>query len=177
MPIDLEVTVSGFNEALAHIQKVKDYVDSSPKEVGIAGLNAAGSIFEQNFDAEGVGFGVGGWASLADSTVAKREALGFGGEHPILIRYGDLREITATTLRVAGGSGTFSMTDNGGAQIGVEITAGDFGATARAFGEKSLNQNPTQTAPARPYWFTSATVTRAVRKRAVDTLAAGIQRL
>ncbi len=176
MPIRLEVSVVGFGEALAHIKKVQEYVDQSPEEVGMAGVNAAGTIFEKNFDLEGKG-GAGGWVDLADSTVAERVRKGFPGEHPILIRYGDLRAITGTSLRVAGGSGIFGMTDADGKSIRVDINAGSHGAIVTASGEKSLNQNPTQYAPARPYWFVNSAVLGAVRKRAVETLAYGIQRL
>lgn len=173
----LTVTVDGFDKALAYIRRVQKSVDTSQEELALAGLNAAGTIFEKNFDSEGTGFGLGGWADLAESTVQDRERKGFGGEHPILIRYGDLRTITATSLRVAGGSGTFGATDADGRSIRVDINAGTHGVIARATGDKAWNQVPTAHAPARPFWFTTKTVQYAVRKRAVETLAYRIERL
>lgn len=174
----LTVTTTGMRQAYAHLNKVLDYVqDKSREDVALAGFNAAGTIFEQNFDAEGRGFGLGGWDDLADKTVEERERKGFGGEHPILIRYGDLRLITATSLRTAGGSGTFGVTDPDGRTIRVELNIGQNGGYAQASGMKAWNQVPTRNAPARPFWFTTKTVTRAIRRRAVATLADNIERL
>lgn len=178
MPIKMTLKVTGFDKALAHIKKVYDYMDDHAGEDSTkAGFNAAGTVFEKNFIAEGTGFGLGGWADLAESTVRKREAAGFGGEHPILFRYGDLRVITATSLRVADGSGTFAATDPEGKTIMVELNMGKDGGYARATGDKAWNQVQTATAPARPFWFTTRTVEIAVRKRVVETLADNIGRL
>ena len=177
MPYKITTTVTGMQAALAHIRKVEDYINGAGKDVATAGFNAAGTIFEKNFDAEGRGFGLGGWDDLAESTIAERERKGFSGEHPILVRYGELRAITATSLRTAGGSGTFGSTDPDGKTIRVELNIGDNGGYATASGMKAWNQVPTRNAPARPFWFTTKTVTRAIRTRAVDTLALGIERL
>jgi len=48
----------------------------------------------QNFASEGAlfDFGFGGWDALADSTVRQRERLGYGGEGPIELRTGELRD-------------------------------------------------------------------------------------
>lgn len=176
--IRLETTFTGWKMAIEHVEKVVKYVEGpGKKDVTIAAFNAAGSIFEKNFDSEGVGFGVGGWADLADSTVKKREALGFSGSHPILVRYNDLRTITATSLRIAGGSGTFSATDPQGRRIEVSLNISEGNSWAVASGEKALNQNQTKYAPARPFWFTTKTVQFAVRRRAVETLADKIEKL
>ena len=177
MPYRITVTLNGFGSALKHIRKTYDYVNDGGAEFTTAAFNAAGTVFEQNFAREGTGFGLGGWADLADSTVRKRERAGFGGEHPILVRYGDLRMITATALRVAGGSGMFSATDPDGKTISVSLNIGKNGGYAQATGDKAYNQVPTTYAPARPFWFTTTTVTRAIRKRVVETIASGISRL
>jgi hypothetical protein len=178
MPYSITVSFTGLAAAVGHLTKVTDYLDSKAvTDISLAAVNAAGTIFEQNFDAEGKGFGLGGWDDLADSTVRERESKGFGGAHPILIRYGDLRMFTATALRVAGGSGIFGTTDADGKTINVSLNVGQRGAIVIASGEKALNQNPTKYAPARPYWFTTKTVMYAVRRRAVDVLATNIERL
>lgn len=178
MPIRMTVTFDGFGKAMAHLKKVQDYIDDHAGEDATrAGFNAAGTVFEKNFIAEGTGFGLGGWADLEESTVRKREAAGFSGEHPILFRYGDLRVITATSLRIADGSGTFSATDPTGKTIMVQLHMGQDGGYARASGDKAWNQVQTRNAPARPFWFTTRTVEIAVRKRVVETLADNIGRL
>lgn len=177
MTFRMTVTMPGIEKALLHVKKVLKYVEQSGPEVALAGFNAAGAIFEKNFDAGGKGFGIGGWEPLAESTVRERERKGFSGDRPILIRYHDLRTISATALRVAGGSGTFSATDPDGKTVRMTLNVGRDGGHAQITGDKAWNQVETRTAPARPFWFTTATVTRAVRKRAVETLADNIARL
>jgi len=178
MPIRMTVTMPGFAKAVAHIKKVLHYVDDSGEEVSLAGFNAAGDIFERNFDAGGKGYGLGGWEPLQASTQDDRRRKGFSPERPILIRYHDLRTISATALRVAGGSGTFSATDPDGHTVSMDLRVGRNGGYAQITGDKAWNQVPlTNGTPARPFWFTTTTVTRAIRKRAVFTLAQGIGRL
>lgn len=59
--------------------------------------------FADNFATEGGGFGGwSSWAPLAASTVADRERHGYGGEHPILVRTGEL--MASTTVRGAPGN-------------------------------------------------------------------------
>lgn len=52
------------------------------------GGDALRRAFAENFSSEGHGE----WANLASMTVEERRALGYAGEHPILVREGDLRE-------------------------------------------------------------------------------------
>lgn len=179
MPYSISISVVGMTGAIAHINKVNKYLNNDAGEdVTRAAFNAAGGIFERNFDAEGRGFGVGGWASLADKTVEDRERLGFGGEHPILFRYGELRQAAGSSLRTAGGSLSFTSTDPQGKTVRLELNIGKDGGYASLSGDKAWNQVRTDTRsphPARPYWFTTATVLRAIRKQAVDTLAHNIE--
>jgi len=175
MPIRLTVSVTGFDLALARIKAVDKVVHNSGKDVSLAALNAMGKIFQRNFSSEGGE--VGGWAELADSTVRERTSQGFSGTNPILIRYGDLREWTATNLRTVSGSGTFGATDAGGKSIQVSVKSGNSGTIVTASGVKSLNQNPTKYAPARPYWFTTTAVQQAARTAAVKALAANIKKM
>ncbi|HLZ20725.1 MAG TPA: phage virion morphogenesis protein [Ktedonobacterales bacterium] len=60
--------------------------------------------FRQNFDYEGdlLDKQDDGWAALADATVLDRTRRGFGGEHPILVRAGDLQ--ASVTARGAPGN-------------------------------------------------------------------------
>lgn len=177
MSIKMTATFDGLTKAVVHLKKVLDYVDNSGEDIALAGFNAAGTIFEKNFDAGGKGSGLGGWAALKEKTVAERERKGFGGERPILIRYHDLRTISASALRVAGGSGTFSATDPDGKTIRMTLNVGKDGGYAQITGDKAWNQVKTRNAEARPFWFTTATVIKAVRKRAIATLADNIERL
>jgi hypothetical protein len=85
--------------------------------------------------------------------------------------------MTTTNLRVAGGSGIFSATDNDGKSIRVSMNIGTHGAIVTASGEKAYNQLETRTAPARPFWFVTKTVENAMRKSAVYVLADKIERL
>ena len=175
----IDVSFTGLRQAVDHLHKVVDYVNKdSKKDVTVGAFNAAGSVFERNFISEGSGFGLGGWADLEESTVRKREAAGFGGEHPILTRYHDLRQITATSLRVADASGTFAATDADGKTIRVSLNiSGTGNSFAQATGDKAWNQVQTSNHPARPFWFTTKTVQNAIRKGAVETLADKIERL
>lgn len=177
MGVVLTVKMDGFAQALSHIRKVSDYVDSAVPEITNEMFRAAGTIFEKNFMAEGSGFGVGGWAALEESTVRKREAAGFSGEHPILARYQDLRTITASSLRVADGSGQFTATDPDGKTIRVSLNIGSNGGYAAASGDKAWNQVQTSNHKARPFWFTTKTVTNSMRKRVIMHLADEIKRL
>ncbi len=52
------------------------------------GGDALRRAFAENFSSEGHGE----WANLASMTVEERRALGYAGEHPILVREGNLRE-------------------------------------------------------------------------------------
>lgn len=61
--------------------------------------------FMENFHEEGGVFGRGTWAQwqpLRPSTVADRRRLGYPGEHPILVREGDL--LASVTIRGAAGN-------------------------------------------------------------------------
>jgi len=171
----ISVSVKGMPQALDHIRRVRKAIEDSKDDLAFAALNRAAELFEQNFMSEGGA--VGGWADLADSTVREREALGFGGEHPILVRYGDLRNITTTSLKAAGRSGTFSATDNGGKTITVTLKANRGVLNVSALGEKAINQEAGDDRPARPYWFVDGNVQQAAREGVVRKLAADIGRL
>jgi len=174
VPLKIVVTVKGLSEAYKYVGAVKRAVKDSGKDISIAALNSMGEVFEKNFISEGML--AGGWPQLAESTVEDRRSQGFGGEHPILIRYGDLRDWTATALRTASGSGTFGATDAGGKSIRVSINANRRGAIVIASGEKAQNQNAAGNRPARPYWFTTPVVQKAARDAAIETLDTTIKR-
>lgn len=141
--------------------------DTGP--LAFAALNAAGGLFEANFMTEGGS--VGGWADLADRTVQDRESKGFGGAHPILVRYGDLRQVTATSLKAVQHSGTVTRADADGKTIGVTIKERRGVLNVSAFGDKAVNQEPGDNRPARPYWWVDSHVQKAARKAVVERLA------
>jgi len=176
MAIRIEVSMPGITQAYEHLKKIGEYIEEDAgKDITKAGFNALGRLFEQNFDSEGKF--VGGWPQLRERTVEDRERKGFSGSHPIMVRYRDLRDTTATALRIAGGSGTFSATDPDGGQIRVELQIGDDGGYARAFGDKAILQKAGPRRRARPYWFTTGPASREVHKRATEVLADNLKRL
>jgi len=172
MPYKMTVYFRGMPKAVGELKRVDRYLkQTAGKEVTRGAFNAAGEVFDRNFQSEGKSGGLGGWAGLSERTQAEREALGFPAAHPILYRYGDLRYTVAASLRDATGSATFSSTDQQGHTINVTLNIGKTGGYAVATGDKAPNQ------ATRPYWFTTQPVTRAVRSEAVDVLQHGIEHL
>lgn len=168
--------VHGLAEALRQVDELTSTIESDKgrSEVAVAGLRGAASLFDRNFASEG-GL-IGGWADLSDRTIEERLSLGFD-EGPILFRYGDLREMTATSLMTAGGSGTFTKTDGQGKTITVTLTAKRGSAIVVAGGEKAYNQVRTRSAPARPYWFVNSGVMHALKSSSIDQLETIIKRI
>jgi hypothetical protein len=172
MPYKMTVYFRGMPKAISDLRTLDRYLKrEAGKEVTRGAFNAAGDIFDKNFQTEGKAGGLGGWAALRESTQREREALGFGGAHPIMIRYGDLRSIVASSLRDATGSATFTATDPQGGSISVSLNVGKAGGYAIASGDKAGTQG------ARPFWFTTQPVTRAVRREAEDVLSHGVEHL
>lgn len=176
MPVTITMKVTGMTEALMQVGKIEAYLESDRgrEDIAFAGLRGAAVLFDRNFATEGGE--VGGWADLSDRTIEERMYLGFGAG-PILIRHGDLRELTATSLMTASGAGTFTKTDSQGKSIQVQLKAERGAANVVATGEKSWNQVRTATAPARPYWFINSGVEAAIRKMAVEEIVERIERL
>lgn len=172
----IKVSVSGLREALGQVKNIQELVksDDGRSRVATGAVNVMGEGFRKNFIAEGSM--VGGWADLAERTVADREERGFGGEHPILIRYGGLIDTTTTALSKVKNSTTFYSTDPDGKAIGVTVQIGNGAVIASAYGEKSTNQVQTDSAPARPFWFTNAVSKGWARDGAVRTLEEEIKR-
>jgi hypothetical protein len=168
--------VTGLAEALRQIEQIKDYVksDDGRSEMAVAGLRGAASVFDRNFRSEG-GL-IGGWASLSEETIRERVRLGFP-EGPILVRHGDLRQLTTTSLMSVNGSGTFSKTDSQGKTITVTLVAKQGSAIVTAGGEKAYNQVRTGRVPARPYWFVNSDVMTALRASSIEQLASVIGRI
>lgn len=163
----IDVRVKGLPQARQAMQRVKEIVEDT-EPFTFAALNKAAKHFDKNFLSEGGE--VGGWASLADATVRERERKGFGGEHPILVRYGDLRRVTATSLMTARGSGTFAATDADGKTIQVNLKTNRGVLNVSALGDKAINQVPDDDRPARPYWFVNRAVQESARGGVVDRL-------
>ncbi len=161
--------MTGLREALALFEGgVADHIKSHTDDYALAGLHGAATIFDRNFRTEGGE--VGGWADLAQRTVAEREERGFGGEHPILIRYGGLQDAVTTSLMAARGSGTFGGTDPDGSNVTVQLRVHGGTANVTALGEKASNQVPGPGRPARPYWFLNHNVEQSARDAVVDKL-------
>lgn len=166
--VRITIKVIGLQQARKAIDRAKALAEDT-EPLAFAALNGTADLFEKNFRAEGAL--VGGWASLAERTIADRESKGFGGEHPILVRYGDLRQVTATSLKAVQHSGTVTMTDSDGKSIGVQIKGRRGTLNVTAFGDKALNQEPDDDRPARPYWWVDNRVQQAARKAVVERLS------
>lgn len=95
----------------------------------------------QRFSAEGGG-AAGQWAELADATVASREAQGYPGEHPILIRTGEMEKYLETQPGNITAMGSDIILDVPG-----EIPSGKLG-TRIAVHQLGSAKNST---PARPF--------------------------
>jgi hypothetical protein len=164
----VRMTVSGLPQALKAIATIEDSVGNKKDDYSYAALRGAATVFDKNFATEGGE--VGGWADLAEQTVRERERKGFGGAHPILIRYGHLREVTATSLMDADGSRTFTKMDNDGNSINVSLKSRNGVLNVSAGGEKAVNQFAGDNRPARPYWFVNGHVQAEARKHVVEQL-------
>lgn len=125
-------------------------------------------MWAHNYRSEGSQ--VGGWVALAQSTVADREAQGFGGAHPILIRQGSLYAMS-TLFFMQGRAGVDSATSmNDGRSIrttaSLDISGGT--ATLGLSGPKTVHQKGNWTPPRRQYWFTDRNVTLAARLGVIE---------
>jgi len=165
----LTISVRGLPAARQFIQKVVDKVEEKDASA-FAALNAIGGEFEKNFKSEGGE--VGGWAQLAERTVSDRESKGVTGEHPILVRYGDLRRVTVESLISARRSGTFTATDPDGKTINVSLKSRDGSMNVVASGHKAINQTgfAATNLPERPFWYVNRDVGNAARSGVIDHL-------
>jgi hypothetical protein len=171
MPYRLTVYFRGLPKARGELANITRYLkNEAGKEVTRGAFNAAGEVFTENFDNEGRNAPIK-WPALRERTQREREALGFPPDHPILIRYGDLKYAVATRLMDATGPTTFTATDAQGGTISLSLNISKTGGVAHATGEKAGNQYT------RPFWYANQTVKRAVRKEAVDVLDHGIEGL
>lgn len=98
------------------VQQMLDAVNSALSVVGLAQFlhGAVGPWVKQRaadrFKSEGDDV-TGKWAPLADTTVAIREGMGYGGQHPINKRTGQLEDyITSGNVGVSSGPGLAVLT-------------------------------------------------------------------
>lgn len=120
-------------------------------------------MWAHNF--KGEGSMVGGWAQLAQSTIEERERQGFGGTHPILIRYGSLYAMSTLWFMDARPGIATSWSMNRGRPVAttasLDITDGT--ATLGLAGPKTVHQKGNWTPPKRQYWFTDRNIVLAAR--------------
>lgn len=172
--IQLHMTVKGIDEAVKKLGEIEDMMKQDTDEFALAGMHGAAKVFEENFLTEGGK--VGGWAGLKEQTQMERRAKGFNGEHPILVRYGELRRLTTTEL-VRARRRTFRSVDSDGKSINVDISASGGNLNVVASGDKAVNQITGSNRPARPYWFVNNEVLNRAKEEVMETIRVGIQRL
>lgn len=169
--------VRGMKQALAGIRQVRSMLESKKEVFARDALHEVADVFDRNF-ASG-GRATGGWLPLAERTQKQREALGFGPNGPILVRYADLRVFTAQALKSVGPSATFEGGGPGGRDIKVVVSSGDGAVNVVASGGQAENQfgDPSRNLPARPFWYINNTVIAAVRRGAIAGIRKQLLRL
>ncbi len=78
MPEGVTITVTGMNEELARIAKMKQIISEPDLD---AGVKRVATIWDRNFISEGQD--VGGWRQLSPMTQRTRRQRGYPGKHPI----------------------------------------------------------------------------------------------
>lgn len=161
MPLTIVIESSGnipaaqkfFDRMMSHLRKPDP--TRSVKRVA--------EMWAHNF--QGEGSMIGGWAQLAQSTIEQRERQGFGGTHPILIRYGSLYAMsTLWFMNAKPGTATAWSQGSGRAvptTASLDITDGT--ATLGLSGPKTVHQKGNWTTPKRQYWFTDRNIVMAAR--------------
>lgn len=164
--IRVEVRVSGMDEALRHVKRVRDRLENEREDGLSKAVQELAKVFDENFQSEGGK--VGGWKPLADATIRRREYYGYPGEHPIMIRYSALRGVVAEDMK-PGKPGRFSRSDNYSGHVtqgSLDIDTDTAILTAKGwkvsnqYGFKNKYGSKT---PARPFWFTNKHAVRAAK--------------
>lgn len=171
----LEVSVVGMKEADDMIKKVMDMLEDKKSEFALDALHSVAKKFDENFVSEGKM--VGGWDELAESTVRDRERLGVPGTSPILVRYEDLRDFTATNLMAVGSRATMRTVDAQGGSLSVNVVSNAYGVIVSASGTKALHQVGTKNMPVRQYWFVNEKIMSAAKRGGVDSIRKHIKRI
>jgi hypothetical protein len=125
-------------------------------------------MWAHNYRSEGSQ--IGGWVALAQRTVEDREAEGFGGQHPILIRHGSLYAMS-TLYFMQGKEGTavsYGMNDGRAIRTSATLEISGDTATLGMSGPKTVHQKGNWTPPRRQYWFTDRNVILAARLGTIE---------
>lgn len=162
-------------EANRILVKLDKMFTNKRDDMSVRALNRASRVWARNYVTEGSE--VGGWRQLADRTVEERERAGFGGAHPIMIRYNHLRQLTTENLeRVRSPDASWARSDPNGGEIRVSISTRQGRMTVVAAGNKAMLQERGKSRPPRPYWFVNSKVKKDVRDGVVDFLRDEVRR-
>lgn len=162
------VTLKGWAEAHAYLERVKKTLRKPDPSKPV---NAVGKMWQQNYKTEG-GM-VGGWAQLAQITIANRRQQGYGAG-PIMIRNSGLYRTSSDFFATRKRGGSRSITTPYGGKTKATATATLTFSTETAVltisGPQVYNQWPgiRNARPARPFWFTTQPVRNAARGAVVD---------
>ena len=148
------VEITGLPSALAFLLHVVNELEE-PKEALEKSTHAVAEQWKHNYEAEGAEFRR--WKGLSGRTVAERSRLGYGAEHPILVRDGAL---LSTAVE-------FFMHSNGGNKsrdgVSADLAISGNEAVLHMRGRKVLNQEGAGRVPARPFWYSEGKAARAAR--------------
>lgn len=166
--VKVVVTLRGWAQARAYLDMVQKKLRRPDLSYPV---NAVGKMWQQNYRTEG-GF-VGGWASLAQTTIDNRRQQGYGAG-PIMIRNGGLYRTSADFFATRKRGGSRSITTPYGGKTPATATATLQFSTETAVltisGPQVYNQWPgiRNARPARPFWFTTQPVRYAARGAVVN---------
>lgn len=162
---NVTMTITGVEQVERALNKIKDTVEHPDPRKAVEKVS---DVWARSF--AGQGSYVGGWAALAEHTIEQRRAQGFP-PGPIMLRSGSLRDM-ATRFFNPAREGRGSSTSNYGSQTVTTVAtltlSKDGTATMGLSGKKVANQKGHGAVPARPFWFTDATTSRAAREGAIE---------
>ena len=169
MPIQIKIEQNG-----ASMEQVRNrfnrITDRLSRPDPTQAVKKVGDIWALNYKQEGSM--VGGWAALAHQTIRDREARGYPGEHPIMIRRGSLYAMSALFFAQGNPGSASASTNSSGNTATTTANLSIVGGTAHMSLSGPLVKHqfgdPSQNLPARPYWFTNKQVVLAARLGVLD---------
>lgn len=169
MPVIVKIEQNGATPQMVQ-NRLTRIIDRLSRPDPTQAVKKVGDIWAMNYKTEGSY--VGGWANLAYQTIRDREARGYGGEHPIMIRRGSLYAMSALFFAQGQPGSASASTNSSGntATTNASLSIVNGTATLSLSGPLVKHQfgDPSTNLPARPYWFTNKQVVLAARLGVLD---------